>query len=84
MKTLLNLKKFKHVTSTQISTHEMCCNNCDTVTYMVELQYRVLAPWGPSSISAVAELVIFHYTRSFVRTLSNVYACTITMKAWLS
>ena len=28
-----------------------------TVTYMVELQDRVLAPWGPSSISAVAELV---------------------------
>ena len=27
------------------------------VIYMVELKYRVLAPWGPSSISAVAELV---------------------------
>ena len=27
--------------------------------YMVELQDRVLAPWGPSSISAVAELVLF-------------------------
>ena len=24
---------------------------------MVELQDRVLAPWGPSSISAIAELV---------------------------
>ena len=30
-----------------------------TVTYMVELQDRVLAPWGPSSISAVAGLVDF-------------------------
>ena len=29
------------------------------VIYMVELKYRVLAPWGPSSISAVAELVFF-------------------------
>ena len=28
-----------------------------TVTYIVENQDRVLAPWGPSSISAVAELV---------------------------
>ena len=27
------------------------------VIYMVELKHRVLAPWGPSSISAVAELV---------------------------
>ena len=25
--------------------------------YMVELKYRMLAPWGPSSISAIAELV---------------------------
>ena len=29
-----------------------------TVTYLVELQDRVLGPWGPSSISAVAELVL--------------------------
>ena len=30
------------------------------VIYMVEveLKYRVLVPWGPSSISAVAELVL--------------------------
>ena len=28
-----------------------------TVTYMVELQDKVLAPWGLLSISAVAELV---------------------------
>ena len=27
------------------------------VIYMVELNYRVIVPWGPSSISAVAELV---------------------------
>ena len=27
------------------------------MTYIVELQDRVLAPWGPSSISAVAKLV---------------------------
>ena len=35
-----------------------------TVTYMVELQDRVLAPWGPSSISAVAELVLFILSNS--------------------
>ena len=29
-----------------------------TVTYMAELQDRVIAPWGPSSIYAVAELVL--------------------------
>ena len=29
------------------------------VIYMVELKYRVLAPMGPLSISAVAELVLF-------------------------
>ena len=28
------------------------------VKYIVELKDRVLVPWGPSSISAVAELVI--------------------------
>ena len=27
------------------------------MTYIIQLQERVLAPWGPSSISAVAELV---------------------------
>lgn len=29
-----------------------------TVTYMVELQDRVLVPWDPLSISAVAKLVL--------------------------
>ena len=29
------------------------------VKHIVELKDRVLAPWGPSSISAVAELVLF-------------------------
>ena len=28
------------------------------VKFIVELKDRVLAPWGPSSISAVAELVL--------------------------
>ena len=45
----------------------MCCVpiianiNCVAINviYMVELKYIVLAPWGPSSISAVAELVSF-------------------------
>ena len=35
----------------------MCYNKGKT--YSIELKDRVLAPWGPSSISAVAELVIF-------------------------
>ena len=30
------------------------------MTYIVELQDIVLAPWGPSSSSAVAELVFTH------------------------
>ena len=29
------------------------------VKHIVELKDRVLAPWGPSSISAVAELVFY-------------------------
>ena len=36
------------------------------VKHIVELKDRVLAPWGPSSISAVAELVI---TRHFISTV---------------
>ena len=31
------------------------------VKHIVELKDRVLAPWGPSSISAVAELVYFFF-----------------------
>ena len=34
------------------------------VKYIVELKDRVLAPWGPSSISAIAELahsVVSHF-----------------------
>ena len=38
-----------------------------TVTYMVELQVRVLALWGPSSISAVAELVFELFLKHFWR-----------------
>ena len=34
-----------------------------TVTYTIELQDRVLAPWGLSSISAVAALVFFYVNR---------------------
>ena len=33
------------------------------VIYMVELQFRLLAPWGLSSISAKVELVLFYVTR---------------------
>ena len=32
---------------------------------MVELKDRVLAPWGPSSISAEAELVDIFVARNF-------------------
>ena len=31
------------------------------VKHIVELKDRVLVPWGPSSISAVAELVLYMY-----------------------
>ena len=34
------------------------------VKYIVELKDRVLAPWGPSSISAIAELVLVLVTLS--------------------
>ena len=45
-------------------THVVCTHNISTLKcvvvnriYVVEIQDRVLAPLGPSSISAVAELV---------------------------
>ena len=42
------------------------------VKHIVELKDRVLAPWGPSSISAVAELVVFKIMTSFQSKLRNV------------
>ena len=39
------------------------------VIYMVELKDRVLAAWGPSSISAVAELVSI---KNYVQGLKNI------------
>ena len=37
--------------------HVIKCVIKRKVKYIEELKYRVLAPWGPSSISAVAELI---------------------------
>ena len=45
----------KNVLFPHITTHKCVVI---IVTNMVQLQDRVLVPWGPSSISAVAELVL--------------------------
>ena len=50
-----------HTHTNVICTHNISALNCFVVnrTYVVEIQNRVLVPLGPSSISAVAELVFF-------------------------
>ena len=50
-----------HTHTNVICTNNISALNCFVVnrTYVVEIQNRVLAPLGPSSISAVAELVFF-------------------------
>ena len=60
-----------------------------TVTYMVELQDRVLAPQGPSSIAAVAELVLELQTFWLLSCCSSVLTTAIlsslallTTKVW--
>ena len=47
-----------------------------TVTYMVELKDRVLAPSGPSSISAVAELLYFYSPNGLFLGLETVLGST--------
>ena len=44
------------------------------MTYIVELHDIVLAPWGPSSMSAVAELVLHNFGVRVVLTLSFYYS----------
>ena len=48
-----------------------------TVTYMVELQDRVLVPWGLSSISAVAEFVLCVYNAKTSRRAKFIFVAVL-------